>query len=115
MKCGLSKIDELREELETFKNHKNDIEQNTNFEYELDRLKVIQVDLTPGQYVTNCVNCTLTCHENCAYSDDNDKMKCSAMTNGKCTVCKNKCAWNVHKNMPYTFVLTTEKGKGNLH
>ena len=25
------------------------------------------------------------------------------MRNGKCTVCKNKCVWNQHKNLPFIF------------
>jgi len=32
-----------------------------------------------GQNITNCVKCNETCHESCAYSDDNDKQRCCAI------------------------------------
>ena len=51
-----------------------------------------------GKFTTFCLTCQFTCHEVCAYGDDNQKADCTAMTNGQCTMCKNKCHWTVHKN-----------------
>lgn len=111
VQAGLSKIGMLRDELKIFKQHKHDIEQNKDFEYELDKHIVIKVDLKPGHHVTNCLQCNLTCHKNCIYADDNDKIKCGVMRKGYCTVCSKKCKWDEHKNMRYIFEHTVEKVK----
>lgn len=62
VKAGLSKISELRNEQEIFKNHKYDIENNKDFEYEVKEPRQVKVDLTQGQHVTNCLHCNITCH-----------------------------------------------------
>jgi len=38
-------------------------------------------------------------------------MNCSAMVNGKCTVCPQKCDWSSHSNLPFIFeyYIHTEK------
>lgn len=115
VKNGLSKIGMLRDELEIFKQHKHDIEQNKDFEYVLEKPKVIKVDLNPGNHVTNCLNCNLTCHDNCIYADDSEKIKCCAMKDGYCTVCNLKCKWDDHKNMRYIFKYTVEKVKETFY
>lgn len=111
VQAGLSKIGMLNDELKIFKKHKRDIEQNKDFEYELEKHKTIKVDLKPGHHVTNCLQCNLTCHKRCIYADDDDKIKCGVMRNGNCTVCTNKCKWYEHKNMRYIFEHTVEKVK----
>lgn len=69
------------------------------------------VNVMPGQHVTNCIDCNITCHENCSRADDADKHLCSAMSNGYCTVCTGKCIWSVHKNARYILKYTVEKDK----
>ena len=56
-----------------------------------------------GVYTTNCLKCSFTCHNNCAYSNDSDKKMCCAMTNGYCTACPQKCHWQSHSNTPHYF------------
>lgn len=62
-----------------------------------------------GVHVTNCLECNYTCHYNCAYANDDDKHKCSAMVydaiieNIHCGVCTEKCGWRQHVNNPYMF------------
>lgn len=109
VKAGLSMVSDLRKELEIFNQHKQDIENNKDFEYESEETRQIKILLKPGRHVTNCLRCNRTCHENCIYADDDDKIKCCAMTNGYCTVCVGKCEWSNHKNAKYYFEYTTVK------
>lgn len=68
--------------------------------------------LPRGQHVTNCLQCNVTCHDNCIYADDADKRKCCAMSSsGFCKVCIGKCIWSDHKNTPYIFKYSVEKVK----
>lgn len=115
VQAGLSKIGMLRDELEIFEKHKRDINENKDFEYEVEKPKPIKVDLKPGYHVTNCLKCNLTCHKNCIYADDNDKINCCAMKDGNCTVCKLKCKWEDHKNMRYIIEYTVEKVKTTFY
>ena len=58
----------------------------------------------PTQNITTfCVQCTETCHENCAIPDDEHKAGCWAMTKGYCRICTGNCKWNWHKNTPYIY------------
>lgn len=111
VKAGLSKLGELRDQLEIFKKHKDDIENNKDFEYEVEETKQFLVDLPRGQHVTNCLQCNITCHEDCGIADDAKKSGCWAMTNGKCRICIGKCIWSDHKNTPYIFRYSIEKVK----
>lgn len=111
VKAGLSKLAELKSHLKNFEIHKRDIENNKNFEYEVEETKQQKIALTFGQHVTNCSMCHITCHEDCAYANDKDKFKCSAMSDGKCKVCDGKCAWDQHYNNPYIFRYTQVKVK----
>lgn len=106
-----SKISELRNELEVFKKHKDDIENNKDLEYEVEETRQVKVELRQGKHVTNCLYCNITCHEDCAYADDDDKRLCSAMTDDHCTVCIGKCIWSNHKNAHYIFKYTKVKVK----
>ncbi|XP_056014684.1 uncharacterized protein LOC125674781 isoform X2 [Ostrea edulis] len=109
VKAGLSKLAELRDQLEIFKKHKDDIENNKDFTYEVEETKQFMIDLPRGQHVTNCIQCHITCHEDCMYADDSEKRNCSAMRNGYCRICVGKCIWSDHKNTPYIFKYATEK------
>ncbi|XP_062622249.1 uncharacterized protein LOC134283784 [Saccostrea cucullata] len=106
--AGLSKLSELREQLDLFNRHKNDIESNKDFTYEVEETRQIQKDLPRGQAVTNCLQCNVTCHEDCHIRDDDQKRKCSSMTDGYCRVCFDNCYWDQHKNTPYIFSYVTE-------
>ena len=106
----LSKIDELDQEQHILDQHKADIEANKNFKYTVETPKVRQIDISgQGIHVTNCLKCNFTCHENCAFADDQDKIRCIAMRNGSCTVCTGKCRWDLHKNNPFRFEVSTER------
>ncbi|CAL8240157.1 unnamed protein product [Gadus morhua 'NCC'] len=55
-----------------------------------------------GNYITNCQQCSKTCHYPCGIPNDADKSGCWAMgSDGHCTQCDNKCHWSVHFNQKY--------------
>lgn len=106
----LSKIDELEQEQHVLEQHQADVEANRNFTYTVEEPMVRQIDISgQGIHVTNCLKCNFTCHENCAYADDKDKIMCIAMMNGSCTVCTGKCRWDLHKNNPFRFEFSTKR------
>lgn len=113
----------MKEEERVLKQHERDIADNKNFEYQVKEHKTVKVDLPTGIHTTTCLNCNFTCHENCIFADDDQKMLCSAMEDrvcikclGKsdekrmkctclqnicCRICEQHCIWSAHKNQPY--------------
>jgi predicted nuclease with TOPRIM domain len=110
----LAKIEELRDEERILKEHESDMLTNKDFKYTVTLTKQRKVDLNPGHYVTNCLVCNYTCHEDCRYNNDCDKWRCSAMDDGdmntaSCRVCPGGgCHWTQHVNNPYRFELYQE-------
>ncbi|KAK8735621.1 hypothetical protein OTU49_005472 [Cherax quadricarinatus] len=105
IQAGLSALETLKTEAEIVKSHQADIDKNKNFTYKVNEEIYKQVEIPPGQYITNCQKCNRTCHELCKIADDNEKHRCWAITDGKCRICPGKCDWLVHKNFPYRYVL----------
>ena len=103
--AGLTKMDELKRVVTLLRHNKNLIEQNKDFIISVPVTKQRKVDTPRGQYTTNCLNCNYTCHDNCAYADNEDKKHCCAMRNGNCTICPESCNWSKHVNNPYIFEL----------
>uniref|UniRef100_A0A1X7T458 Septin-type G domain-containing protein n=1 Tax=Amphimedon queenslandica TaxID=400682 RepID=A0A1X7T458_AMPQE len=105
--AGLAKIDELKQEEEMLKANESKILANKDFKYKVKVTKQRQIPLPHGQYVTNCVYCSITCHNDCIYGNDKDKWKCCAMSgnesNATCKVCVNHCSWEKHFNNGYIF------------
>lgn len=108
--AGLSKLSELKEQLEIFTKNKNTIEENQKFEYTVDETKQVMVDLPIGQHVTNCLQCNFTCHEDCKIADDDNKRHCVAMNlqTGDCKICPGECHWDMHKNAKFIIRYVTE-------
>lgn len=111
--AGVAKLEELRQEEIIFQQCEAEIATNKDFRYTIEVTKQRKMDLPTGQYVTNCLTCNFTCHENCVYSDNDDKYKCSAMDGGgienaKCRLCPKGCFWQNHVNNPYRFELYKE-------
>lgn len=107
---GLSKLSELRQKVEIFQRNKSEIENNQNFEYTVEETKQQLIELVPGQHVTNCLHCNVTCHEECKIPDDAQKKRCMAMDKeGNCRICPGKCVWTEHKNTPYVIKCVIEK------
>lgn len=108
VKKGLTTLDELRQEMNVVKQHEADIAKNQDFTYKVKEYYTERVEKPEGRHVTNCLNCSRTCHLNCKYAKDEDKKRCSAMdANGDCRVCTptngGKCSWDNHYNQAYFF------------
>lgn len=106
---GMQRLSIMREEEEELDRNRRLIADNQDFSYEVSEEQVMKEDLPVGQHTTTCLTCNRTCHENCAFADDNQKMNCVAMSNNYCTVCPKKCIWSDHKNLPYLIYLETRK------
>ena len=106
---GLSKIEEMRQEENILRQHETEIEQNKSFQYSVEVTKAKKKDLSgTGQFTTTCLRCHFTCHQDCAYANDDDKESCSAIDkNGYCRVCTDHCHWREHSNVPYIFEYET--------
>ena len=101
---GLSTADCLRQEIQMMQKYAAEISANKNFTYTVTQCRTVKHDLAIGVHVTNCLNCNLTCHYNCAFADDSQKACCVAMdSSGHCKICPAKCHWQMHKNMRYYF------------
>ena len=108
--AGVSKLGELRQEEIVLQQREAEIATNKDFTYKVKVTKQRKVMLDRGVYVTNCLQCNYTCHPRCAFADDRDKYKCSAMDNGgeisaKCRICPGNCGWKQHVNNQYYFEL----------
>ncbi|CAG2227309.1 unnamed protein product [Mytilus edulis] len=99
---GLSKIGVLEQEIGIFTKYRRRIRENKNFRYTVTENVQELVDLKgKRQYTTNCLSCNFTCHANCAFANDEEKVNCCAMQNGTCTECPSNCHWTQHHNTPY--------------
>ena len=100
---SLQLMESIRKEINIIETNKDKINQCKDFNYKFKKPEIVQKNLPQGQHTTTCIICNYTCHYPCHIPDNNNKRNCSAMRNGKCTVCKNKCEWNQHRNLPYIF------------
>lgn len=99
-----SKLSKLTQNLDIFQNCKSAIEDYQNCDFTVKETKKRFLTLPPGIYMLNCINCNVTCHENCDLPDDGQKQMCLAMDKeGKCRICPKKCAWLHHKSTQYVF------------
>ncbi|XP_039591928.1 uncharacterized protein LOC120515216 [Polypterus senegalus] len=109
---ALSKREEIRQTRDILNKHITDIESNKDFEYEVDVIQRKTESIAgTDEFITNCQKCRFTCHYPCSLPNDENKIKCSAMKDGVCTVCPGKCAWNIHSNQQHRFIYETKKVK----
>lgn len=111
VQVGLLKQSALENEIEILKKHEREIEDNKDFEYEVVETSRYKVQLNPGEHVTNCVPCNITCHERCIIANNKDKKGCAVMEDGYCTVCSKHCIWSDHENARYVIKFKEEKVK----
>ena len=109
-------MDELQQEEKVMRIHESDVLANKDFKYKITTTKQRKISLEGrGIYVTNCLVCNYTCHDNCIYVNNDDKYQCSAMVYNPdmekicCGVCTKKCGWRHHVNNPYMFELYEEE------
>ncbi|XP_033726472.1 uncharacterized protein LOC117316089 [Pecten maximus] len=91
----------VKADKDTLKKFAVDIELNKSFSFEEEIYQQEKIPLDPGTHVTNCILCHTTCHYPCQIPDNKEKIRCSAMANGNCTVCHQKCIWHMHRNDPF--------------
>ena len=113
IELGVAKLEELEKEKKVLYEHEAKINANKKFTYEITMTKQRKLNLKPGTYVTNCVNCNFTCHYPCYILDDKEKFSCYAMENQhdkdtKCGACTGHCHWSYHFNNGYRFELYEE-------
>ncbi|XP_051781765.1 uncharacterized protein LOC114644948 isoform X18 [Erpetoichthys calabaricus] len=109
---ALSKREEIRQTRDILNKHITDIESNKDYEYEVEETETIRESIAgTGKFITNCQKCSFTCHYPCSLPNDVDKIKCSAMKDGVCTICPGKCEWNIHSNQQYRFIFETKRVK----
>ncbi|KAJ0000911.1 hypothetical protein NQD34_005931 [Periophthalmus magnuspinnatus] len=113
VRVGLCKLEEIRQTSQMVEQHKAEISRNKNFEFNITVSEPQQVDISgTGIFITNCQQCHYTCHDDCAYANDADKIRCVAMgKDGNCKVCPNNCIWSVHFNQKYKweYISVTKK------
>ncbi|EFX66157.1 hypothetical protein DAPPUDRAFT_219145 [Daphnia pulex] len=114
IKIGLSKMEEMRKTKQMITNSQAQIEANENVEFEVEVTVPQKVEIPAGQFLTNCNKCYVTCHNPCAFENDDDKVDykhlCSVMDrSGNCMICK--CSWNAHFNQKYRYEMVKEKVK----
>ena len=112
--AGVAKLEELRQEEIILQQREAEIASNKDFTYTVTVTKQRKIDLPTGRYVTNCLTCNFTCHEDCAFNNNEDKYRCSAMdgkgiNDATCRICPQKCFWQNHVNNPYRFEIYTEE------
>ena len=67
--------------------------------------KSVEKPVPGGAATTLCLDCNWTCHTICHYSDNKDKQRCIAMSEGQCGQCKGRCHWTRHKNAQHIIVV----------
>ncbi|KAJ3595643.1 hypothetical protein NHX12_004946 [Muraenolepis orangiensis] len=107
--AGLAKLEELRLTQQQIQMHNADITYNENFQIEVEVIKPSQILTRKGENITNCQQCSVTCHYPCAIEEDSEKHGCAAMKHGNCVVCPGKCVWNIHFNQKYRWDYVKEK------
>lgn len=101
---GVNQLVIMREELPFIIEYEAEKNANKDYIKTIDVPKTRRVEFDDGHFVTNCAKCSQTCHNDCKYAKDSDKMRCNAMgADGNCTVCKNRCYWNVHFHKNYYY------------
>lgn len=107
--AGLSILEDIKQHLELIKKNKNKIEFNRNFNCKVNEFRQEKVPVAKGHHVANCLNCNVTCHDNCTIADDDKKQECSVMNKaGNCEICYDKCAWSDHINARFCLKYVSE-------
>lgn len=110
IRTGLDKSQLLRQQQNALSQNLTNSE-NMQFEFDIDVERCEKVVLPRGCHITNCLICSVTCHENCMIAEDGYKYNCVAMddTRKNCKICPSKCVWIVHRNNGFKWSYRTEK------
>ena len=106
LKEGIDKVNYIKGIINMIKSVKGNLNGAKNFTKKIKTYKPKKIPVYDGRLITTCLTCSHTCHDHC-YCQDDEKWGCAAMSgdryNAKCNVCKGKCHWTQHKNLPYIY------------
>lgn len=103
MSKDIADLGDIKYQIKIFTEHKQEIMSEGDFPFTIKEIRQTKKPLIDERHVTNCMICFYTCHENCAYENNEDKMHCCAMHKGYCRECTGHCIWYVHENTPYIY------------
>lgn len=109
LKEAINKVEYIKGIIKMIKSVKGNLNGAKNFTKKIKVLKPKKIPVYDNRLITTCLVCCHTCHDNCNLQDEH-KYNCAAMYrpkdnifNSRCTVCKGKCHWKQHKNLPYIY------------
>ena len=109
LKEGLDKISYIKGIINMIKSVKGNLNGSKNFTKKIKTYRPQKYPVYDNRLITTCLICSHTCHDNCRLSDKR-KYNCACMKRDKkhiydstCTVCKGKCSWRQHKNLPFIY------------
>ena len=96
IQLGLDNLSKLRNNLSILNDNFNEIITNKSYKFTMEKIEKRTVPT--GVCNTWCTSCQYYCHYPCYLSPNDDKNDCSAISGGKCTVCRDRCPTNTHIN-----------------
>ncbi|XP_032903422.1 uncharacterized protein LOC116989977 [Amblyraja radiata] len=113
IQAGLTKYEELKKTQQVLDQNQSNLEENKDFEYEVDvTVKEKRKLGSNAPLVNNCTVCEYSCHDPCTYAVYIFKYWCSSMDGwGNCKVCPGKCSVLKHMREKYRYVCVTKKEK----
>ena len=105
LKEEIDKLNYIKSIISMIKSVKGDFNESKNFSKKIKKRIIKKVPINDGKLITTCLNCNQSCHIDCKYNDYM-KWKCCAIDNSedaKCLICKGKCSWIRHINLPYIY------------
>ncbi|XP_032903417.1 uncharacterized protein LOC116989971 [Amblyraja radiata] len=113
IQAGLTKLEELKKTQQVLDQNQSKLEENKDFEYEVDvTVKEKRKLGSDAPLVNNCTVCEYSCHDPCPYAGYIFKYWCSSMDIlGNCVVCPGKCGVLKHLREEYRYVCVTKKEK----
>ena len=92
----MDNLSKLRNNLSILNDNFNEIITNKNYKFTMEKIEKRTVPT--GVCNTWCTSCQYYCHYPCYLSPNDDKNDCSAISGGKCTVCRDRFPTNTHIN-----------------
>ena len=108
---GIQMFEQLREEGDMLQKSLEDIESSKDYTVMREEVTMDKEPLAGNTNTTTCLTCNFTCHDDCAFANDDEKKECIAMDQSQdppsCGYCPNRCPWDMHRNLPYILKYST--------
>ncbi|XP_055487978.1 uncharacterized protein LOC129695228 [Leucoraja erinacea] len=113
IQAGLTKYEELKKTQQVLDQNQSKLEENKDFEYEVDvTVKEMRKLGSDAELINNCTVCEYSCHDPCPYAGYIFNYWCTSMDiRGNCVVCPGKCGVLKHVREEYRYVCVTKKEK----